>query len=287
MYDMILASLYAGKSLVEPSVYLDNSQIAIGFSNISSETQITKYFSVSAFPDYVQNQLIDYIRNTCMLPGVKINFYMYGYPHKIFWDSADMRSKMNIWNQYSQEHDGSVNVFNYRKEANEAKIRNRIIQSTKYLNESELEYKRSLVRVAFIIEISAKRDEESLTNMIDSVKKLKEISAASGIKIRELRINMIDWVRAINPFCLRASKETDAKIIKRVMTDDNLANFNSYKQGRVGIHGVPLGIDVRSYGPVLRKFKEVFGYEYNFDKNNLKYDYFRTNECEFILKAWY
>lgn len=25
----------------------------------------------------------------------------------------------------------------------------------------------------------------------------------------------------------------------------------------------------------------------NFDKNNLKYDYFRTNECQFILKAWF
>ncbi|WP_407422135.1 hypothetical protein [Methanobrevibacter sp.] len=25
----------------------------------------------------------------------------------------------------------------------------------------------------------------------------------------------------------------------------------------------------------------------NFDKNKLKYDYFRTNECKFILKAWY
>ena len=25
----------------------------------------------------------------------------------------------------------------------------------------------------------------------------------------------------------------------------------------------------------------------NFDKNNLKYDYFRTNECQFILKVWF
>lgn len=25
----------------------------------------------------------------------------------------------------------------------------------------------------------------------------------------------------------------------------------------------------------------------NFDRNNLNYDYFRTNNCEFILKAWY
>lgn len=256
MYDMILANLYAGKSIIEPTEHLDNSQIAIGFSNISSENQITKYFTISSFPDYLQNQLIDYIRNSCMLPGVKINFYMYGHPHKIFWDSAEMRSKMDIWSRYSQEHDGSVNVFNYRQESIEAKARARIIQSTKYLNEAELEHKRSLIRVSFIIEITARRDEESILNMADSVKKLKEITASSGIKVRELRINMIDWIRAINPFSLNASKETESKIIKKVMTDDNLANFNSYKQGRVGIKGTPLGVDVRSYSVVLRQFKE-------------------------------
>ena len=256
MYDMILANLYAGKSIIEPSEHLDNSQVAIGFSNISSETQISKYFTISAFPDYLQNQLIDYIRNACMLPGVKINFYFYGHPHKIFWDSAEMRSKMDIWSRYSQEHDGTVDVFKYRQESVEAKARNRIIQSTRYLNESELEHKRSLIRVSFIIEITARRDEESIINMVDSVKKLKEVASATGLKIRELRINMIDWIRAINPFSLNASKETESKLIKKVMTDDNLANFNSYKQGRVGIKGIPLGIDVRSYGPVLRQFKE-------------------------------
>jgi hypothetical protein len=25
----------------------------------------------------------------------------------------------------------------------------------------------------------------------------------------------------------------------------------------------------------------------NFNRENLEYDYFRTNECEFVLKAWY
>lgn len=39
------------------------------------------------------------------------------------------------------------------------------------------------------------------------------------------------------------------------MTDDILANFNSYKQGRVGDRGVPLGIDILSGVPVLKKFK--------------------------------
>ena len=39
------------------------------------------------------------------------------------------------------------------------------------------------------------------------------------------------------------------------MTDDLLANFNSYKQGRVGETGVSLGIDIMSGVPVLKKFK--------------------------------
>lgn len=256
MYDMILANLYAGNSIIPPSEKLDNSQIAIGFSNISSETQLTKYFVINEFPDFIPNKLFDIIRARCMASGLKINFYVYADPYKINWESAEMRNKMMIWERYSSEHSGGVNVFNYRNDVAQAKTRDKIIRSTKYLNESELEHKRSLLRTYFIIEISAKRDEESLSNMHDSISKMKTIMNGSGIKIKELRINMIDWLRAINIFSLNPSKETNKKILKRVMTDDNLANFNSYKQGRVGYDGIPLGIDILSYGTVLRHFKE-------------------------------
>lgn len=256
MYDMIIANLLAGKSIIEPTEHLDNSQIAIGFSNVSSENQISKYYVINSFPDYIQDKLFDAIRSRCMNKGVKINFYVYGKPYKINWDSADMRNKMQIWENYSREHSSQVNVFNYRNDINQVKARERIIKSTKYLNESELEYKRSLMTVSFIIEISARRDEDSLVNMAEAITKLKELCGASSIKIKELRINMIDWIRAINPFSLNPNKETESKIAKKVMTDDNLANFNSYKQGRVGLKGLPLGVDVLSYCPVLRVFKE-------------------------------
>ena len=86
MYDMILANLVAGKSIIEPSERLDNSQIHIGFSNIASEETLTKSFSIREYPDYIQDKLIDGIRNACMSPGVKINFYFYGDKHKINWD---------------------------------------------------------------------------------------------------------------------------------------------------------------------------------------------------------
>ena len=40
MYDMILANLIAGSSIIEPTVRLDNSQLAIGFSNIASASLV-------------------------------------------------------------------------------------------------------------------------------------------------------------------------------------------------------------------------------------------------------
>ena len=256
MYDMIVANLVAGNSIIEPEQKLDSSQLAIGFSNISSETQLTKYFMISKFPDFLKPKLIDTIRTRCMMPGLKINFYFNAQPHRINWDSQEMISRMNIWKQYAAKHDGPVDVFQYRKQHGEAAARNRMIMSTKYLNEAELEYKRSFMKVYFIIEVSAKRTEESLANMSEAILKLKEMCNHSDIKLTELRVNMIDWVKTIGPFSLKSIKEMNGKLAKRVLTDDLLANFNSYKQGRVGIKGVPLGIDILNNGPVLRVFKE-------------------------------
>ena len=158
MYDMILANLLAGKSIIEPSEHLDSSQIAIGFSNIASETQISKYFMVRQFPDYLQPCLIDIIRSRCINNGVKINFFFYGNPYRINWDSAEMRNKMTIWKQYADDHSGPIDVFDYRTQRSGELARRRIITSTKYLNEAELDYRRTLIRTCIIIEVSARRD---------------------------------------------------------------------------------------------------------------------------------
>lgn len=255
MYDMIVANLIAGKSIIEPSQKLDNSQIAIGFSNIASENQISKFFLVRQLPDYMQPRLIDLIRSRCIRDGVKINFSFFCSPYKIDWDSAEMRNKMTIWKRYADEHSGPIDVFDYRTQRTGELARRRIIQSTKYLNEAELDYRRTLLRVAFVIEISAKRDDESILNMIESIKQMRQLCSSSDIKLRELRVDMINWLQTFGIFSLAQPREVTSKITYKVMTDDILANFNSYKQGRVGDRGVPLGIDILSGVPVLKKFK--------------------------------
>lgn len=255
MYDMILANIIAGKSVIEPSEHLDSSQIAIGFSNIASETQISKYFMVRQLPDYMQPYFIDNIRTRCIADGIKINFFFYGNPYKINWDSAEMRNKMTIWKQYADDHSGAIDVFDYRNQRTGELARRRIITSTKYLNEAELDYKRSLIRVAMIIEVSAKRDDESIINMMNTIRMMKDLCSQSDIKLRELQINMIDWLRSFGVFCMKPVKELVSKASYKILTDDILANFNSYKQGRVGYNGVSLGIDILSGVPIMRKFK--------------------------------
>lgn len=256
MYDMIIANLLAGSSIIEPTKKLNNSQLAIGFSNISSADYITKYYMLSKFPDFVPTELINIIRNESMNPGVRINFYFHSDPHTINWESPEMKNRMTIWKKYSEENAGPVDAFSYREKRGDALARARIISSTKYLNEADLDYKRSTFRTYFIITVSAKRTEEDILNMIDSIDNLKKVCNRLEIKLTELRINMIDWLRAISPFSLKKIKEIDNKLARKIVTDDILANLNSYKQGRVGTTGAPLGIDVLSGAPVMRKFKE-------------------------------
>lgn len=255
MYDMILANLIAGNSIIEPDEELDNSKISIGFSNISSETIISKYFIITGFPDWMSPQFMDTIRNRCILPGVRIDFYIYGQPHKIRWESAEMRNKMTIWKNYADQHNEEINVFEYRAKRDASLARDRIMWSTKYLNEAELDFKRTTLRASFIVKISAKRDDESIINLSRAITQYKNLCAVSDIKTKELRVNMIDWLQTIGIFSLRSIREVMGKFSKKVLTDDILANFNSYKQGRVGTDGVPLGVDVSSKSFVMKKFK--------------------------------
>ncbi|MBO5386649.1 MAG: DUF87 domain-containing protein [Lachnospiraceae bacterium] len=256
MYDMLIANLIAGKAIIQPTQRLNNSQLAIGYSNIASETHITKYYLINGFPDFLQERLFDNIRNKCIRPGVKINFYTYATPYKINWESPEMRNRLNIWRRYTNENTGAIDVFDYRSQNDSAKRANRIYLSTKYLNEAELEHKRSLMLVHFLIEITARRDDESILNMIESIKTLKDISTQSDLRVDELSVNMIDWGKFLDPFSMQETRELDRRVVKRVLTDDLLANFNSYRQGRVGNTGAPLGIDVLSMSPVMRQFKE-------------------------------
>ena len=257
MYDMILANLIEGNSVIEPNESIDNSHIHIGFSSITSKTSMFKYMVINQYPDYIPARLFDYIRTQCLKPGVKIDFYIYSEPYKINWDSAEMTNRMSIWRNFTTEQPDNVSVFDYRNKVREINAKKRIIQSTAYLNKAEIDYKRALLKASIIIKVTADRNEQSLINMTDVMHDIKSYCGAKlGIKVTELRVNMLDWLRLLNPFSLKGSREISKRIPKKVLSDDILAITNSYKQGKVGESGFPIGIDVNTRQMVMHHFKE-------------------------------
>lgn len=257
MYDMMVANLVAGNSIIEPDVVLDNSKLSIGYSNIATESTLTKYFLIVNFPDYLTQKLYYVLRLATLEKGVKMDFTVYNIPHRIKWDSAEMRSRMRIWNEYTQEVDStSKNVFTYRNNRDKNLASARLKWSTKYLNEADLDQKRTTMQSTFLVTIRCGREDESLANMSITLKNFKNYCERVGIQYKELRVNLMDWVQQLNIFSLREIKELKNRVPKKLLTDDLLAHFNSYKQGRVGKQGIPLGLDIFSYSIVLHKFKE-------------------------------
>lgn len=256
MYDMILSNIIAGSAIIEPDVKLESNQIDIGYSSIAQNTQITKYFLIKQLPDYLAPNFIDQIRQSCIHNGVKINFYFYCNPYKINWESAEMKNKLQIWEKYANDQSyGDTQVFKYRANRSDQLAKRRIIESVKYLNQAELDYKRRLLRTMIIVEFSAHRDDDSLIAMSEQIKCYKETCQRQDIKTRELQKDMISYLRQLGPFSLYEDAQIDRKLSRKIFTDDILANFNSYKQGRVGTTGVQMGIDVLQKVPVMRKFK--------------------------------
>jgi hypothetical protein len=254
MYDNLVSNLLAKDVVIEPNVNLDNSRISIGYSSLASENSISKYYIITNLPDYLDSQLLDIIRYRCIKAGVKINFYMFEQPHTIKWNSAEMRNKISIWKDYTDKAEES-SVFDYRVKRKEGLARQRIIWSTKYLNEAELDYKRTLMKVSIVVRVSAQRNMESIINMMDTIASFKGLCINSDIKFKELRVNLIDWLQSICAFSLRYVREVETRMPKKVVTDDIMANFNGYKQGLVGRKGMPLGIDVESGQAVLYQMK--------------------------------
>lgn len=257
MYDTIVANELSGSSVILTEDFLESSNISVGYSHVESDTQVSKYYLIKQMPMYMQANIFDNIRTRCIASGIKINFYMYSEPYKIRWDSTEMRNQMQVWRRVieNDNNKGSNSVFDYRNNRGINIVKQRIIESTMYFNKAELDQKRSLCKVSFMVEFTARKDEESLINLSDSISKFKGICNTQEIRFKEIKVNMPDWISRLNPFSMKKIPEVDKFMSYRIMTDDVLANLNSYKQGRVGYEGVPLGIDVLSRVPVLRKFK--------------------------------
>lgn len=255
MYDELLADWYAKSSLILSDEEIKNDELHIGYNCIESSTSVMKYFLLSGIPMYVSNSLLSDIRMSCKSSGLKINMYVYGEPHRIKWDSPEMANKMRTWREAIENTKRSSSVFDYRDSFNTNNTKDSIMASTMYFNKAELEHKRTLSKVSFLIEFKCKKNDEEIYGMVNALRDFKAYCGNNDIKVKELKTNLLDWMSHIGIFSITTVKEISRYTCKKVVTDDVLARFTSYKQGLLGDTGVCMGIDILSGSPVLKKFK--------------------------------
>lgn len=253
MYDHLFANLYAGSAIIEPQEELTIDNLSIGFNTISSKTYISKFFIITEWPMWLDSKFMDVIRGQCLLPGVKINFFLYGDKHTIDWDSDEMKNKRRAWEHFTSRQE-DISDFDYGKKRELTLRKLRIRESYMYLNKAELEQHRTLFKITLMVQFSGLRGNggEGIYNLQKSIKMYKGFCANKGIRTRELRINLIDWLQFLSPFSLKFIKEVKQRTPKQVLTDDIIANLNTYKQGKIGYSGMCVGMDVNSRVPVIK-----------------------------------
>lgn len=257
MYEEWIANIISGGNI--PLKYdkeLGANSMTVHYNYVETGKGFIKYFMLDKWPDYLDTRFLDELRESVMRPGVRMNYYIFGEPHQIAWESPEMRNKIDVWKRYTEDANSAVSAFDYRetKAARDQKMR--LIRSTLYLNRAELEHKRTMCKVTVTIQIICDKDEDSIVKCNAAVHDLIKKAKLEGLGIREIKLNMIDWLQFFGTFSLRQSKETTGKIIKKVLTDDIVACTAGFKQGRIGDKGIPIGTDIKRKEAVLYKFKD-------------------------------
>lgn len=255
MYDGMLANFVAKNTIVEPEETLSNQQIRIGFSTVSSATRIFKYFVIRKYADYVSPALFNEIRQLCSVGRVRIDFAQYVTPHNINWASPEMKNRMKIWSEFTSDA-SDISTFGYRDNRDEQLRKERIVRSTRFLNESELEHRRSFAKMFVVMTVSGERTDLGLADLEDVIKNIKTYCGSEEILLREIKVNLVEWLNALAPTSLMTSPQIEKRTSRKIVTDDILSHLSAFRQGVVGYKGISLGVDVLARVPVLHKFKE-------------------------------
>ena len=256
MYDTMVANLISKDMMMLSEERLDSESLFMGYNFVESEDYITRYFVIHRLPSYIHPQFLSRVREDCLYTGIKINSYTYAEPFYIPWESAEMKSRLSIWNNAISGQQTELGAFNFRQGFNDKNNKEAIMWSTLYFNKAELQYKRTVCKMSLVVSFSSRKDEDSKIRLTCAIRDFKRYCATNDIKVREISMNLVDWCSHLSMFSTAKVGQISKKIAKFTVTDDVIAQFSTYRQGRLGYTGINMGIDILSGFPVLKKFKE-------------------------------
>lgn len=227
------------------------NHLGVDFIGTYDGDSVSFYYLVQHMPNELYIDFKDRIRRECR-GGTRVNFLNIMDKHKIEWESAQMRSRLRILKQVSDDRNHEdVNAYNLHKNINALGNQAWIEESLGYLASADKVRNRALMKVSTLIVVSGVRGDD----FDDSVKLIEDYCKHIGIQLTRVLYEIPDLIRYFSPFSKSFNKAVSEFVPVNVLTDEIVARYSTYNQGTLGVDGLYFGTDVYSRFPVLKQVK--------------------------------
>jgi hypothetical protein len=252
MYDFIIAGGLSKTSIVPidyEDVVLNGSSIGVGFNHLETIGTIRKTFIIQDYPAYIPDHFIDNVRSVCLLKagtGLIVTAHIKTLKYSIPWGSNFMKNKLKALQRIVGNTSEVAETFKQRDSHKEREQHEKLRSSMDYYTQAEMEDKRTTCKVMVYFELSAERSENGREVLVEGAKALTAYMAMESIVCIEANVSMLDFNRSLGAFSNDKTLPVWGRLNKKIFTDDVLSRLNSFKQGLVGVKGLPIGMDIQS-----------------------------------------
>ena len=187
-------------------------------------------------------------------PTMRMFFTDYSIPTTINWEDPKLKALLRNYQNTAEENKSiGDNAFEYQKNATDLARDQWREESIVYLSNAtstdrQLEFFEYRCH-AIVMGIRGEDFDESL-------EKIEQFCTRNGITVNRVVQHLADFTAAFSPFSMDHSRKAFGRVGKNVLSDEIIARFTGYDQGRIGTHGSYIARDVNSGYPILYKFRE-------------------------------
>jgi len=215
----------------------------------NKDTGVTYMYTVDGYPNSMDTSFRTDLRRECK-GDVRISFISLLDSYKIDWNSNQMQAKLRGW-QILDETQAEVSDYNMHKNIQDMDNIEWRKLSLRYLNDAVLRRKRKTFRFRCAVLVSGTRG----TDFDESIESIEDYCKQRGIKLTRVLYNVYDYLGMFSPFKLGYNTKLEKEIGNVVLTDELLARYTTFSQGKVGKSGEYWGTDIFSCFACLKPTK--------------------------------
>lgn len=220
-----------------------------GSAIMSGKNKISYIYTIDGYPASVP---IDYRERIRVLArGAKVAFISTFEPTVIDWNGAQMKSKLKTWKTMDEDAD-EVTSYNYVENVDSMDSIERRKASLIYLADADKRRSRSLFKYRTLMIIAGVRGE----SFDKAIYEINDYCKSTGIQITRVESQVSEYLKAFSPFTMELSNNILKQVGSNTFTDEEIARFSSYTQGKIGKHGVIFGTDIFSGYNVYKVLKK-------------------------------